>query len=97
MVRRFADQPQFVGLFEAGEDLMVDRVTLDALTGRTETDRFVVRDGRVRKFHFSLRIPTFGEMADMLHAAGFSGVAGYGEGGSPLTGLSTRLIVVATA
>jgi SAM-dependent methyltransferase len=97
VVRRFADRPVFVGLMEAGDDVMIDRVTLDALTGRTETDRFIVRDGRVRRAHFSLRVPAFRELEEMLRAAGFSAVAGHGDAGGPLTGLSTRLIVVATA
>ena len=46
-----------------------------------------MRDGRVRKLHFSLRVPTFGEMRAMLEAAGFTDVAGYGDDGGPLTGL----------
>src|SRR4051812_17159963 len=62
VVRRFSDRPTFVGLMETGDDLMIDRVTLDALTGRTETDRFIVRDGRVRRAHFSLRVPAFREL-----------------------------------
>jgi SAM-dependent methyltransferase len=94
VVRRLA--PEFAGVSEQGDDLMVDRVTLDAITGRTETDRFIVRDGRVRKLHFSLRVPTFSEMREMLLAAGFSSVTGYGDDGGPLTGLSNRLIVLAS-
>jgi SAM-dependent methyltransferase len=97
VARRLSPQDEFIGMTEVGPDLMIDRMTLDALTGRTETDRFIVRDGRTRKLHFSLRVPTYTEMRDMLHLAGFADVAGYGEGGSPLSGLSHRLLVVATA
>src|SRR5262249_14020673 len=49
---------------ERDGDLQVERHSLDLLTGRAETDRFIVRDGHVRVLHFSVRFFTFTELRD---------------------------------
>lgn len=91
LVRAF--QPAVV--VARGDDLMVDRAELQPLTGRIVTERAVVRDGRVRRARFFVRLFTFTELRDWLHAAGFSAVHGYGDGGEPLTAASRRMVVVA--
>lgn len=53
-----------VTMNERDGDLQVDRHALDLLTGRAETDRFIVRGGRVRTVHFSVRCFTFTELRD---------------------------------
>jgi hypothetical protein len=68
---------------------------LDALTGRFEAERTVVRDGRARRLTFVKRILGFPELRDWLAAAGFAGVHGYGEDGRPLSAEHHRMIVVA--
>jgi SAM-dependent methyltransferase len=78
-----------------GEDLLVDRYHLDALTGRFEATRTVVRDGRARQLTFVKRLFGFPELRDWLLAAGFAAVNGYGEDGRPLTADHKRMIVVA--
>ena len=76
-------------------DMLVDRYHLDALTGRFEAERTVVRGGRTRRVNFVKRLFGFPELRDWLLAAGFTAVAGYGEDGRPLTAEHQRMIVVA--
>jgi len=78
-----------------GDDMMVDRHVFDPLTGRTDTERVVIRDGAVRRSAYSVRLFAFTELRDWLTAAGFSVVDGYGDGGDPLTASSPRMIVTA--
>jgi SAM-dependent methyltransferase len=76
-------------------DMLVDRYHLDALTGRFEAERTVVRAGRARRLRFVKRLFGFPELRDWLLAAGFARVSGYGEDGRPLTAEHRRMIVVA--
>ena len=76
-------------------DMLVDRYHLDALTGRFEAERTVIRGGRTRRVNFVKRLFGFPELRDWLLAAGFTGVAGYGEDGRPLTADHKRMIIVA--
>ena len=81
---------------ERGDDLLIDRTLFDVPTGRTHTDRISVRDGRVRRYRFSVRTFTFAELRTWLLVAGFSRVEGFGRAGEPLTLDSARMIVVAS-
>ncbi len=76
-------------------NMLVDGYRLDAVTGRFEAERSVVRDGRARRTHFVKRLFAFPELRDWLLAAGFTRVAGYGEDGRPLTAEHRRMITVA--
>jgi len=76
-------------------DMLVDRYHLDALTGRFEAERTVIRAGRARRVNFVKRLFGFPELRDWLLAAGFTAVTGYGENGQPLTADHRRMIVVA--
>jgi hypothetical protein len=76
-------------------DMLVDRYHLDAVTGRFEAERTVIRGGRVRRLTFVKRLFGFPELKDWLLAAGFAAVAGYGEDGRPLTADHKRMIIVA--
>jgi SAM-dependent methyltransferase len=75
-------------------DMLVDRYHLDALTGRFEAERTVVRGGRARRLTFVKRLFGYPELRDWLLAAGFATVAGYGEDGLPLTAGHRRMVVV---
>ena len=79
-----------------GDDLLVDRHRFDVESGRAETERRVVRDGRVRTTAYSVRFYTYTELRDLLLDAGFAGVRGVGHDGEPLTLESRRMIVIAT-
>jgi SAM-dependent methyltransferase len=76
-------------------DMLVDRYHLDALTGRFEAERTVIRDGRTRRLNFVKRLFGFPELRDWLLAAGFTAVTGYGEDGRPLTADHKRMVLVA--
>jgi SAM-dependent methyltransferase len=76
-------------------DMLVDRYHLDALTGRFEAERTVIRDGQTRRLNFVKRLFGFPELRDWLLAAGFTAVTGYGEDGRPLTADHKRMVIVA--
>ncbi len=84
-------------LVERGDDLMIDRVYLDAAATRSHTERILVRDGRVRRTRFTLRLFTFSELRDWLLDAGFDEVEAYAADGTPFTWRADRLVVVALA
>jgi hypothetical protein len=48
--------------------MLVDRYHLDALTGRFEAERTVIRSGRVRRVNFVKRLFGFPELRDWLLA-----------------------------
>jgi SAM-dependent methyltransferase len=74
---------------------MIDRGTYDPLTGRGPTERIVIRSGRIRRFHYSVRMFTFTELREWLLQGGFESVDGYGMDGEPLSLESRRMIAVA--
>jgi SAM-dependent methyltransferase len=76
-------------------DMLVDRYHLDALTGRFEAERTVIRSGRARQVNFVKRLFGFPELRDWLLAAGFTAVTGYGEDAQPLTADHRRMVIVA--
>lgn len=82
-------------VLELGDVLMIDHRRLDPLTGRSVSERILIRDGQVRRMPYFVRMFTFPELRDWLLAAGFGTVAGYGEDGEPLTLDSRRMITVA--
>jgi SAM-dependent methyltransferase len=82
-------------LVERDGDLMVDRITLDRLQGRSHTERFIVRDGRVRRLEFSLEQVPAAELAQRLRDAGFSSVRLLGRDGAPFDPEGPRLIALA--
>lgn len=84
-----------VDVIERGDDLMIDRVTFDPATGRTATDRVIVRDGRVRRQHFELRVFTAPELRDWLLDAGFQAVDALDERGEPYGPGARRLVMLA--
>jgi hypothetical protein len=81
---------------ERDGDLQVDRHRFDLLTGRAETDRFIVRGGRVRFVRFSVRAFTFTELREWLLDARFSSVDVSGQEGEALDLQVRRMVIVAT-
>jgi ubiquinone/menaquinone biosynthesis C-methylase UbiE len=80
---------------ERDSDFLVDRSSFDPTTGRAATERVLVRDGRVRRFAFSVRMFIAVELRDWLLDAGFTAVDFYDEEGEPLTTDGRRMITVA--
>jgi len=87
--------PSRVAMARENGDMLVDRYHLDALSGRFEAERTVIRSGRTRRVNFVKRLFSFPELRDWLLAAGFATVTGYGEDGRPLTADHKRMTVVA--
>jgi hypothetical protein len=75
--------------------MLVDRYRLDAVNGRPEAERTVIRGGRSRRVNFVKRLFGFPELRDWLLSAGFIAVRGYGEDGRPLTADHKRMVIVA--
>lgn len=78
-----------------GGDLLVDQHRLDPLTGRNVVQRTMIRENRVRRVPYFVRLFTFPELRDWLLAAGFATVDGYGEDGTSLTAEHRRMVAVA--
>lgn len=79
-----------------GDDMMIDRKSYDATTGRQSYQRTVVRAGRPqRTFDFSVRLLTAPELRGWLEAAGFVDVRAFGGDGEEFHIMSDRLIVTA--
>ena len=75
---------------EHGEDLMLDKVEVNFEAWQTMTERIVIRDGKVRRTHFTVRLYSYPELRDELLRAGFTDVH---PGIEP--NLENRLVVVA--
>jgi SAM-dependent methyltransferase len=79
---------------ERDGDLLVDRASYDPIEGRSRTERFVVRDGRVRKLEFSLEQVPAPELVRRLHDAGFGDVQLFGRGGATFEAEGPRVIAI---
>jgi hypothetical protein len=95
-VRRFTPAP-FSQVVNVDDDLMIDTTDFDCLTGRIEGDRVIVRDGRVRRSHLSVRLPTIPELRAWLTDAGFISAEFRARDGGPPTIDRPRPVVLATA
>jgi SAM-dependent methyltransferase len=81
---------------ERDGDLLVDRHRFDIQEGREESERWVVRDGKVRRTSYSVRFYTYTELRALLLDAGFTAVEPVGHDGGTLTLETRRMIVIAT-
>jgi SAM-dependent methyltransferase len=90
-----AYSPSRVAAARDNGDMLVDRYHLNALTGRFEAERTVIRDGQVRRVSFVKRLFAFPELRDWLVAAGFAEVNGFGEDGRSLSAEHARMVIVA--
>jgi len=77
------------------DGLMADRLTYDEATRRSRTERFIVRDGQLRRLEFVLEQVPGPQLARRLRHAGFATVRLLGDNGSPLHRDSRRLLAVA--
>jgi ubiquinone/menaquinone biosynthesis C-methylase UbiE len=82
---------------ERDGNLMIDRASFDPITARATTERTIVRDGRVRRFHFSVRMFIAAELRDWLRDAGFQTVEFVDHAGETLTAHSRRMVTLADA
>ncbi len=81
-------------VFERNGDFSIDHPRFDPTTGRATTERVIIRDGRVRRFEFSVRMFIAAELADWLREAGFVDVDFYDNEGEPLTAHGRRMVTI---
>ena len=80
-----------------GGDLQADRSTFELETGVLQTERTVVRDGKVSRSFLSVRLPALTELRQWLHDAGFGRVSFQSRHGQPVSLDTRRLVVLAEA
>jgi SAM-dependent methyltransferase len=80
---------------ERDGNFSIDRGTFDPTTGRATTERVIIRDGRIRRFTFSVRGFVAVELRDWLLDAGFRDVQFYDSAGEPLTVDGGRMLTIA--
>lgn len=81
---------------EVGNDLMIDRMSFDPLTGRSNNRRLVIRNGERKEKPFSIRLYNANEISNMLLAENFRNIKLFGGwDGTPLEAESRRLIITA--
>ncbi|HEV7176913.1 MAG TPA: GNAT family N-acetyltransferase, partial [Solirubrobacteraceae bacterium] len=76
-------------------DMIADRVTYDHETRTSRTERFIVRDGRLRRLEFTLEQVPAPALVNRLLRAGFASVDLFGEGGVAFQPEGRRLLAVA--
>ena len=81
---------------EKGDDMVIDHYVFEPVTGRADTERTIVRDGRVRRFSMSVRMFVAAELGDWLREAGFDEVRFYDREGEPLTAQGRRMLAIAS-
>jgi diamine N-acetyltransferase len=75
--------------------IMADRITYDEATRRSRTERFMVRDGRLRRLEFTLEQVPAPRLIRRLHRAGFGEVRLFGHDGERFEADGRRLIALA--
>lgn len=85
----------FTEVTSRGDDMMIDEVDYDVFEDRTRTRRSMVRQGKVSRANFSIRLYSYAELAARMVRVGFSSAEGFGRGGQPFTTYDPRLILVA--
>lgn len=88
-------QPETVAVVERDGHLLIDRSRFDLAASRVETERILVRDGRVRRVRYGVRLYTLTELDGLLREQGFREVQAWGELGDRLTLDSRRLVTLA--
>jgi SAM-dependent methyltransferase len=82
-------------VLERDGDLIADRVTYDPDEGFSRTERFIVRDGHVRRLEFRLEQIPAEQLVQRLGDAGFADVRLFGQGGVEFEPEGRRLIALA--
>ena len=81
---------------EKGNDLMVDRITFDSVTGQVYNRRIVLRNGKRKDKPFFVRLYNPTEIRNLLNRAGLEIYRMYGDWeASPFTSDSRRMIIIA--
>ncbi|HEY6415821.1 MAG TPA: class I SAM-dependent methyltransferase [Acidimicrobiales bacterium] len=84
-----------VTVTETGDGVLIDQREFDPLTGRSNAQWTIIRNGGMRRSSFFARLFSFTELRDGLLDAGFRTVEGCAGDGTPLTAAARRMILVA--
>lgn len=82
-------------VLERDGDVAIDRARFDPITGRSRTDRLILRGGGVRRLQFSVRMFIAVELRQWLLDAGFESVESFDGAGEPLGQRGHRMITIA--
>jgi SAM-dependent methyltransferase len=84
-----------VTVTETDDGILIDQREFDPLTGRSNAQWTIIREGRMGRSSFFARLFSFTELRDWLLEAGFGTVEGYAGDGTALTIAARRMILVA--
>lgn len=84
-------------LNEKDGNFMIDAAEFDPVSGYAPNQRIIIRDGKVRRTQFSVRMFAASELALWLKLADFENVRITDIDGEPFTVTSRRMVVRATA
>jgi hypothetical protein len=80
---------------EKGSDLLINRFSFDALTGRLHNRRIVIRNGIRKDKPYALRLYNATETCAMLERVGIADYELLCEDGQPISSRSHRIITIA--
>ncbi|WP_414504274.1 class I SAM-dependent methyltransferase [Streptomyces sp. NEAU-L66] len=92
-----ANHDRHVDVLSRGKDMAVEMHELDAEAGRCYSEKVTIRDGKVERARFSVRMFTAPEILEWFRTAGFSEARVMDEHGGTFTISSRRLVVLGTA
>ncbi len=84
-----------IAVEERDGHFMIDFNSFDALTDRTNTTRVYIRDGRVKRCSYFIRLFTYPELTPWLEQAGFAEIRVFGRDGGEFSPASPRMLIVA--
>jgi hypothetical protein len=82
-------------VIEKDGDLLINRFSFDALTGRFHNKRIVIRDGIRRDKPFSIRLYNSTEICNLLKGVGLVDYKLFDGNNQPLSAPARRIVVVA--
>lgn len=91
-----ANHDRHVDVLSRGKDMAVEMHELDAEAGRCYSEKVTIRDGKVERARFSVRMFTAPEILEWFRTAGFSEARVMDEHGGTFTISSRRLVVLGT-
>jgi len=80
---------------EKGDDLLIDRLSFDVITGRLHNRRILIRDGVRKDKPYSVRLYSATEISQLLSRVGLVDLTLLDEKSQPLSAGSRRMLVIA--
>ncbi|MER0477462.1 methyltransferase domain-containing protein [Streptomyces sp. Edi2] len=92
-----ANHDMHVDILRRGQDMAIDVQELDAEASRYYAEKTTIRDNKVERARYSVRMFTAPEISEWFRSAGFSHTRVMDGTGAPFTVSSRRLVVLGTA